>query len=812
MTFINTLKERVLIGDGAMGTILLRSGLLKSGIAPEILNLSNPDDIATIHEEYMKNGADIIESNSFGGNRIKLKNFGLQDKVYELNKKAAEIAKKVASKGQCFVAGSMGPCGELIKDEGPLSIKDVYNAFFEQAKALADGGADYLLLETFSDLMELKTAAIACLDATNLPVFAQMTFDADARSLTGSTPESMAVTLEAVGVTGIGINCSLGPEQLVPILDRIARNTNLFVSIFPNAGLPYIENGKTIFPTTPESFSETSLKFYNSGANIIGGCCGTEYEHIRLLKEKIGGRAPIRRKKINKYALASRTKVFWFDNESLPPLLIGERLNPTGRKKLAADIIENKFILYRNDAIKQELAGAMALDINVSVPGTNESDLMKRAVSIVQGATECALCLDSSDPDILAECLPLVDGKPLINSINGKKEVMDKMLPLIKKWGAMSIVLCLDENGIPDTSAGRIKIAKKVLSEAEKYGLGKESFIFDALTLTVGSNPLSARTGLETLKILKEKLDVMTSMGVSNVSFGMPARAHLNAAFLSQVISNGAGAVIINPINEQMRSAYFSSCALLGRDPDFKNFYSVSEELKALKKKDKSVEVNKAIKIINTSDDDEGKLKKAVITGATEEAKEIITDLREKIPALDLINNCLVPAMEEVGELYDSRKFFLPQLIKAAETMKECSSMLSDYLPCSGESTKKGKILLATVEGDIHDIGKNLVSNLLVNHGFSVIDLGKDIKTSEMIDRIIKEPEIKLVGLSALMTTTMTKMKEFILELEKNNIRERVKVVIGGAVVTEKYSKDIGADYYAQDAVSGVRIAKEVLS
>jgi len=385
------------------------------------------------------------------------------------------------------------------------------------------------------------------------------------------------------------------------------------------------------------------------------------------------------------------------------------------------------------------------------------------------------------------------------------------MLPIIKKWGAMSIVLCLDENGIPDTASGRIKIAEKVIFEAEKYDLSKDMLIFDALTLTIGSDPASAKTGLETLRILRSELGVLTSMGVSNVSFGMPARSHLNSAFLSQVISNGVGAVIINPLNKYMRSAYFSSCALMGRDPDFSNYYSVAEELKSLKQVKKSdASVNNVIKK-ETPKGDEARLKDSVINGATEEAIEIITVLREKTPALKLINDVLVPAMEEVGILYDSRKFFLPQLISAAETMKTCSGLLADFLPSSTE-TSKGKILLATVEGDIHDIGKNLVSNLLENHGYNVIDLGKDVKNEEIINAIKDDTEIRLVGLSALMTTTMTKMEDLIHSLSDTGLRDRVKIIIGGAVVTDKYAEDIGADFYADDAVAGVRIVKEVLT
>lgn len=813
MNFLDFISSNIVIGDGAMGTMLQKYGVLKPKIAPESLNITNPEIIKQIHTKYIEAGSNLIETNTFGANRIKLSNYNLSNKIKEINKAAVYLAKQaIKDKQNIFIAGSIGPSGELVKDEGKLTIKNAITLYKEQADILCKAGVDVLLFETFSDLTELKCAIIGAREITDIPIIAQLTYDESGHTLTGSTPEAATVTLEACGVNIIGVNCSLGPKELINIVNRIYNVTSLPISVFPNAGLPYLENGKTIFPETPESFSSYAEKFIAAGAVIIGGCCGTTYEHIKLLSKKLKGKRIKKRNKLSCSFIASRSKVFAFNNSNLPPILIGERLNPTGRKKLSQDIKDNKFILYRQDAIKQENAGAHALDINVSVPGIDELPFMIEAIKTVQGSTGCALCIDSSNPHVLSKALPYVDGKPIINSINGKKESMEILMPVIKKWGTMAIVLLLDENGIPDNTKDRIKIAEKILNFAEAFNIPKDRFLFDALTLTIGSNPESAKTALETLKLLKE-LDLYSNMGVSNVSFGLPGRTLLTSAFLSQVIANGVSSVIINPLKPEIISSFAASCALMNRDPDFKLFYSIADKMKKLKLIQKNIIDTSTIDKKNNDNltTNENKLKNAVINGAKKEALLYLKELIKEKKTLDILNNILIPAMLIVGEKYDKREFFLPQLIKAAETMKECSNFLSSYLPKKENKEKDGIILLATVEGDIHDIGKNLVANLLINHGFEVMDLGKDVKSDIILGKIKENPRIKIVGLSALMTTTMIKMKEIIEKLKKNNLRKRVKIIVGGAVINDEFSKKIGADFYAEDAISGVRIAEKIL-
>ncbi|MDD2715496.1 MAG: homocysteine S-methyltransferase family protein [Candidatus Wallbacteria bacterium] len=800
MDIIRELKKRILIGDGAMGTVLQKYGLL-NGQAPELLNLQRPDEIEGIHLRYLKSGADLIETNTFGANSAKLAGYGLSDRVRELNLAGAKLARAAAGT-KAFVAGSVGPTG-LMVNSNPAILDEISGIYREQIRALCEGGIDLILFETFSDLSELKAAVVSALEFVKIPVFAQMTFDRDGRTLTGTDPSTFASTMETLGVSGIGINCSVGSGDMIRIIEEISDNTRLFISVFPNAGIPSVREGKTIYPESPATFVENALVFVKKGANLIGGCCGTDESHIRELSLRLKDKLPKSRNSNVCSSVCSISKTYRFGSFGLPPLLIGERLNPTGKKKLALDIGNRVFFRLRQDAVKQEREKAQVLDLNVSVPGTDELTSMKEAVRIVQTTSKCALCVDSPNHQVLSAVLPYLTGRAIVNSINGDQDVLELILPLLKKWGCMAIALLLDKQGIPETAGKRVKIAERILKTAERYGLDQRHFLFDPLALTIGVNRSSAQTALESLRILKN-LGVFTSLGVSNVSHGLPGRSGLNAAFLSQAIDCGVSAVIINPGDSEVMKAYWSASALSGRDEGFLNlFRSVEIPMDGVNRGKLHLEKPEERNL-------EEELAEAVVNGATKTANDLVEFLsREKKP-LEILNQILMPAMTRVGKLFEEKEFYLPQLIAAAETMCSCTGFIAKLIAEDGVQQVEKKILLATVEGDIHDIGKNIVSALLRSNGFTVIDLGKDVKKEIILERLQRDQQIRVLGLSALMTTTMVKMKE-VIELVKREIPAgSVKIVVGGAVLTPEYASEIGADYCALDALHGVKLIKEI--
>ncbi len=799
--FRQEIGKKILILDGAMGTQLQEKNILKTGDCPDYLNITHKKDIQSIHKAYLEAGADIIVTNTFGANRIKLSEFKLEDKVYEINYKAVELVKEiVGDKG--FVSLSVGPTGKFIEPVGDADFDEIKEIFKEQVKGAIDAGVDLFSLETFMDIKELKAAVTGIRELTDKPVIAMMTFAEDGRSILGTSPEVFAKTTEVMEVDVIGANCSVGPDKLNEFVKRMAKVTDKPLIIQPNAGIPRLVEGKTVFPTGPEEFAQYADEF-KEYASIIAGCCGTSPEHIKLLAQKTKG-LPVKQRNIPKATtLTSRSELVNIGYQR-PVVFIGERLNPTGKKKLKEQLKEKKTGLYRKEAIEQVEHGAKILDINVGVPMIDEAFMMKKCVLAVQSVVSAPIVIDSSNYEALEAGLKAADGKVLINSVNGSDESMDMVLPLAKKYGAAVLALLLDEKGIPDTAEDRLKILDRIVNKAKKYGIREEDIVADSLSLTVGSDKKRAFETLRTIKAVKEKYGISTVLGLSNVSFGLPNRTLINSAFLSMAIYNGLDSAIVNPYDNLLWQMKYASDLIVDRDKDasiyIENASAVSMETGSNKK---SAKVTSGFEQGSLED----KMYMCIIEGNEEEITTLVKEALKTKDALEIGNEILIPALQAVGDLYDKGIYFLPQMIKSANAMKKAFNILKDVIKKSAVKQEKGKtIVMATVKGDIHDIGKNIVSLLLETNGFEVVDLGKNVD-DETIIKAIEQTNANAVGLSALMTTTMINMKSVIDKIRKKGLN--VKIMIGGAATTKEFAKKIGADFYAKDAIEAVKVAKE---
>jgi 5-methyltetrahydrofolate--homocysteine methyltransferase len=799
--FREEIGKHILILDGAMGTQLQQKNILKTGDCPDYLNITHKKDIQDIHRSYLDAGADIIVTNTFGANRIKLSEFELEDKVYEINYKAVELAKEVVgSKG--FVSLSIGPTGKFVEPVGDADFDEIKEIFKEQAKGAIDAGVDLFSLETFMDIKEIKAAIVGVRELTDKPIIAMMTFAEDGRSILGTPPEVFAKTMEAMDVDVIGANCSVGPDKLNEFVKQMAKVTQMPLIIQPNAGIPRLVNGETIFPVGAEEFAEYADDF-RKYCSIIAGCCGTSPKHIELLAKKLKGLPVEERVTEQSTVLTSRSELVNIGYQK-PVIFIGERLNPTGKKKLKEQLKESKTGLYRKEAIEQVEHGAKVLDINVGIPMIDEPAMMKKCTLAVQSVVSVPLVIDSSDYSALEAGLKAADGKVLINSVNGSKESMDKILPLAKKYGAAILTLLLDETGIPETAEDRIKILDRIVIEAAKYGIKKEDIVADSLALTVGSDKKRAFETLRTIKAVKDKYGISTTLGLSNVSFGLPNRMLINSAFLSMAIYNGLDSAIINPYDSLLWQMKYASDLITDRDSDASIYIANSADISL-----DAADRKKSTKVESGFEDGslEDKLFMCVVEGNEEEIINLTNSALKTKKPLDISNNILIPALQAVGELYDKGIYFLPQMIKSANAMKKAFNILKDAIKESSSDEKKGKtIVMATVKGDIHDIGKNIVSLLLETNGFEIVDLGKNVDDDTIIEAIIKT-NANAVGLSALMTTTMINMKNVIDKIKKKGLN--VKIMVGGAATTEEFAKKIGADFYAKDAIEAVRVAKE---
>jgi len=795
MNFREFLKNNIVILDGGFGTELAKRLPGETfGKLPETFNLTHPDVVTSIHRDYYDAGSNVVFTNTFGANVYKFS----EEELDKIVRAAVNIANKArcesTSNKEKFIALDIGPLGKLLKPCGTLSMEEAISVFKKTIKSGYESNVDLVFIETMTDSLETKAAVIAAKEvAPDLPLVCSNAFSENGRLLTGTTPEAMAIMLESLSVDACGVNCSLGPNTLLPIVEKYINNINIPVVFKPNAGLPKIVNGETTFDLTPSEFASFCAEAVDNGVRLVGGCCGTTPSHIKLLSEKLVGKSPVIPEKKNGVYLSSATKVVDFENR---PLVVGERINPTGKKKLKEALRTGNFDYILGEAEGQTEKGADVLDVNVGLPELNEEELLPDVVEKIQMVSELPIEIDTSNPKALEKALRRVNGKALINSVNGTKESMDAVFPLAKKYGGVVVCLTLDENGIPATSEGRIGIATKIVKEAEKYGISKDNLVFDALCLSVATDVNAAKTTLEAVSKLTRDLQVKTILGVSNVSFGLPMRDTVNATFLTMALTEGLTSAIINPFSNEMMGAVNAFRALNGKDPSCEGYISFAGSIASAQTKEEEKKEE-----LST----EEKLKKAIIKGHKDAARDCTITLLEKLSALSIINDILVPALDEVGVLYEQNKLYLPELLSSANAASNAFTVIKENSAVV-DGTSKGKFVIATVKGDIHDIGKNIVKMLLENYGFDVIDLGRDVPKEDVL-RVLKESGAKLLGLSALMTTTVPSMEETI-KLVKSELPD-VRICVGGAVLNEDIAMKIGADKYAKDAMETVRYAME---
>jgi 5-methyltetrahydrofolate--homocysteine methyltransferase len=797
--FLEAINRRVLVLDGAMGTLLQERGLAAGG-CPELMNRTSPEVVAGIHREYSAAGADIIVTNSFGGNRPKLDHYGLAGDVVELNRRAVELARG-AGGAQRFIAASVGPTGRFLEPVGDAGFAEVVDIFAEQIAALAAAGADLITFETFLDIRELRAGVIACRDVCNLPIVAQLTFDDGGRTVLGTPPEAAAVTLDALGVEVIGSNCGLGIDGICAVLERMRSVTPRPLIAQANAGLPQLLDGDTVFPATPEEMTVCHDRLIALGTRVIGGCCGTTPAHIRAIRAALDGRPQGWTPPPRRGFLSSRSAVVPIGGAA-PCVLIGERINPTGKKGYTEELRAGKTAYIRREAQEQTAAGAHLLDLNCGAPGVDEPAALERAVFAVSGAVMTPLVLDSSDPVALERGLQAADGKVLINSVSGERKSLERILPLARRYGAAVIGLALDEQGIPATAEGRVAVAGKIRVAAIKGGLPPEDVLIDCLALTVSAEPQGAVETLRALRLVREQLGLGTVLGVSNISFGLPARPILSATFFAMALEAGLKAAIVNPKEARMVDAWRAAVLLLGQDGRAEGYIAAYGAAG-------NAPVQTAPPPGGPPAAIRERLAAAVIAGDSEGVAALVDEaLAAGLPAMAISNEGLLPGLEDVGRRFGAGRIFLPQVMQSAETMQAAFARLKEVL-AGDPGPRLGRILMATVEGDIHDIGKNIVCTLLENHGFEVIDLGKNVPAARIL-AAAQQHRVDAVGLSALMTTTIQQMDNVIAQLRAAGIR--TFTMVGGAVVTQEYADRIGADLYARDALEAVAKIKTLLA
>ena len=786
----NQLGKKRLYFDGAMGTMLQNRGL-KLGEIPEIYNMTHPEMIESIHREYLQAGSQFITTNTFGANRYKMQKS--EYTVEEIITKAIEIAKSAkADFPETYVALDVGPSGKVLKPIGDVSFEESYEVFKEQMVIGEKAGADVILLETFTDLYELKAAVLAAKENTSLPIFCTMSFEENGRTFFGTSLESMVLTMEGLGVSALGINCSLGPKQLKPLVEKITKMAHIPIMIQPNAGLPTMKDGHVHYDIQPEEFAQILEEFARLGVSLLGGCCGTTPEYIAEMIEKTKSIPYKMPDNPRKAGICSASSVVDFEDIRI----IGERLNPTGKKPLQAALRSENMDFVVREAINQVEQGAHILDVNMGMPDMDEVSLLKKAILEVQAAVSLPLQIDSSNVQALEEAVRIYNGKPLINSVNGKKESLEQILPIAKKYGAAVLGLALDERGIPETAEDRLEVATHIVNRALELGIPKEDIFIDCLVVTASAQQALVKETLRAVKLVKDRLGVKTVLGISNVSFGLPQRPIINRNMLAAALMQGLDAPIMNPGDAGMKEAIAAYRVLMGIDEDSKDYIDVYGNVAVT-----SAPVSEA----NQEVDIETAIKK----GLKEEAKKATMSLLTGMDALTIIEERIVPALNEVGKLYEEQVIFLPQLIKSAEAAKVAFEVLQGELTkVSHEpNLEKTTVVLATVFGDIHDIGKNIVKVIMENYNFKVVDLGKDVPIETVVEAA-KKWQVKVVGLSALMTTTVGSMKDTIAALRKEV--PDVKVIVGGAVLTSELAEYVGADYYAKDAMETVRIASKL--
>ena len=799
------LRERLgkewLVFDGGTGTILQSRGL-RGGELPETWNLRRPEDIIDLHCGYLRAGCDIFNTNTFGANALKF-----PDDLEEIVTAAVNLAKEArrrCGREDAYVALDIGPTGKLLEPLGDLPFEQAVELFGEVVRYGSRAGADLVLIETMSDSYEAKAAVLAAKENCDLPVLVTVTFDGQGKMLTGGSVDSTVALLEGLRVDALGVNCGLGPEQMIPIVERLTEVCSVPVIVNPNAGLPRTEGGRTVYNVGPEEFADRMEKIARMGVQAVGGCCGTTPEHIRLTAErvkKLPFKEPVPK---HRTVVSSFSQCVEIGDK---PVIIGERINPTGKKKFKQALRDNDIEYILREGLRQEDSGAHILDVNVGLPEIDEPQMLSEVVKKLQSVLALPLQIDTTDPAALERSMRIYNGKPMVNSVNGKKESIETVFPLVRKYGGVLVALVLDEDGIPSDAEGRIRIARRIYEAADRYGVPREDIVIDGLAMTISSDNTSALVTLETLRRVRDELHGHTILGVSNISFGLPRRAVINSYFLAMALQSGLSAAIMNPGNEDMMEAYRAYCALAALDPQCMQFIEAYAGTSDRAPAEKAVRETEGVSApAGGSANTAMSLRESVLRGMAQSAAEAARAALKDTAALDLIDRDLIPALDQVGKGFEAGTVFLPQLLMSAEAAKAAFEVVKEFLQGQPQEVK-GRIVLATVKGDIHDIGKNIVKVMLENYGYEVLDLGKDVPPEVIVDTADRE-NIKLVGLSALMTTTVVSMEETIRLLREK--KPDTKVVVGGAVMTQEYADAIGADCYAKDAMATVHFAEEV--
>lgn len=780
MNILEAIKNKKVYFDGGFGTMLQSMGL-EAGEQPAQWNIDYPDKITAVHKAYLEAGADIISANTFGINSLKFDNAG------EYAKAAVDCAKE-AVKGykDKYIAYDIGPTGRLIKPMGNMDFEETVNIFKESVEYAVEFGADLIIIETMNDSYETKAALLAAKENSNLPVFVSNVYDERHKLMTGADAKSMIAMLEGLGADAIGMNCSFGPDKMLPIVKTYAEYSSLPIIVNPNAGLPQIKDGQTVYNISADKFADIMIEIAKAGATVLGGCCGTTPEYIKAMIDKVDSVpfkpvSPKYHSMISSYSHAEELGDM--------PVIIGERINPTGKKKIKEALKNRDYNYILAEAVKQEEAGSHILDVNAGIPDIDEPEVLAQLVSEIQTVTDLPLQIDTSDTDALEKAMRIYNGKPMVNSVNGSLKSLNAVFPLIKKYGGVVVALTMDENGIPSTAEGRYEIAERIINIASEYGINKKNIIVDPLTMTVSTDSSSAVTTLKAVSMIKDKLGVSTILGVSNISFGLPNRSIINSSFFTMALYAGLDAAIMDPYSADMMKSYHAYKVLAGKDKACMEYIKYAKGIEENKHENKTGELT---------------LSYAIEKGLSDAAEKLTQKLLDTCEPVEIINTMLIPALNAAGEEFEAKKIFLPQLIMTAEAAGRAFDILKSKMPSNTDANKR--IIIATVKGDIHDIGKNIAKAMLESYGFYVVDLGRDVSPETVL---ANAKGCKLVGLSALMTTTVPAMEETIRLLNQNS--PETKILVAGAVLTAEYAEQIGADYYAADAMDTVRIAQKII-
>ena len=801
MNFRDFFKNGIIYLDGGMGTLLQAAGL-EAGEHPERWNLTHPETIQRIHRDYYDAGSHVVNTNTFGANALKFSDAELEKIIKAAVQNAESARNSSIGKQEKFIALDIGPTGKLLKPYGDLDFEDAVEIFAKTVRIGVSCGVDLIMIETMSDSYETKAALLAAKENCDLPVFVSNAYGEDGKLMTGASPEAMVAMLEGMRADAIGVNCSLGPEQLRPVVQRMLACASVPILLKPNAGLPQSRDGRTEYDVSPKAFAEAVTEMIGMGVRVAGGCCGTTPAYIKALVERSAPLSPVVPEKKSLTTVSSYTHAVTFDRD---PVLIGERINPTGKKAFQEALKENNIDYLLQEGLRQADCGVQILDVNVGMPGIDECDMLCRATEALQAIIDLPLQIDTSNVNAMEAALRRYNGKAMINSVNGKEESMRAVFPLVQKYGGLVVALTLDEKGIPTTAQGRVEIAKRILGVASEYGIGKNDLIFDPLAMTVSADSNAASVTLEAVRRIREELGCHTSLGVSNVSFGLPRRDLVNSTFFAMALENRLSAAIMNPYAEGMMQVWYAYRALKGLDDNCAEYINYAP---TCTENVQSATTTASVKDNARSAETLTELQSAIVKGRAKVAGDMTDAMLQTVPPLEIVQTQIIPALDVVGKGFEKNRIYLPQLLMSAEAAKQAFACIKARMQTTSASAEKRmKIVIATVKGDIHDIGKNIVKLLLENYGYDVTDLGKDVPPERVVEHVVAH-HVSLVGLSALMTTTVPAMEETIRQLRMN--APWCKIMVGGAVLNADYAARIGADRYCKDAMESVRYAESL--